>query len=80
VITPRSAAQRTVDDAPAYPPALARLHRQNRFDRMTSTVTSFTRQPARTIEAFVAEHAAVFTALDGVSNEADVVNGALNGR
>jgi uncharacterized protein YbjT (DUF2867 family) len=40
---------------------LARLHRQNRFDRLTGTVTSLTRQPARTVEAFVAEHAALFT-------------------
>jgi len=40
---------------------LARLHRQHRFDRMTDTVASLTGQPARTVEAFVAEHAALFT-------------------
>jgi uncharacterized protein YbjT (DUF2867 family) len=44
---------------------LARLHRENRFDRMTSTVTSVTGQPARTVEAFVAERAALFTAPSG---------------
>jgi hypothetical protein len=41
---------------------LARLHRQNRFDRMTSTVSAITGQPARTVEAFVADRAALFTA------------------
>jgi hypothetical protein len=40
---------------------LARLNRQNRFDRMTSTVTAITGQPARTVEAFVAERAALFS-------------------
>ena len=46
---------------------LARLHKQNRFDRMTGTVESLTGQQARTVEAFVAEHAALFTAPEGVS-------------
>ena len=41
---------------------LARLHRENRFDRMTRTVEELTGQPPRTVEAFVAEHAALFTA------------------
>ena len=40
---------------------LARLHRQHRFDRMTDTVASITGQPARTVEAYVAEHAELFT-------------------
>jgi hypothetical protein len=39
---------------------LARLNRQNRSDRMTNTVTAITGQPARTVEAFVAERAALF--------------------
>jgi uncharacterized protein YbjT (DUF2867 family) len=46
---------------------LARLHRQNRFDRMSGTVESLTGQPARTVEAFVAGRAALFTAPEGVS-------------
>jgi uncharacterized protein YbjT (DUF2867 family) len=40
---------------------LARLNRQNRFDRMTSTVSALTGRPARTVEAFVAERAELFT-------------------
>jgi uncharacterized protein YbjT (DUF2867 family) len=40
---------------------LARLHRENRFDRRTDTVESLTGRPARTIEAYVAERAALFT-------------------
>jgi uncharacterized protein YbjT (DUF2867 family) len=44
---------------------IARLHRQNRFDRMTRTVTSLTGAPARTVEAFVAEHAALFSGSSG---------------
>jgi hypothetical protein len=40
---------------------LARLHRENRFDRSTDTVESLTGRPARTIEAHVAERAALFT-------------------
>jgi uncharacterized protein YbjT (DUF2867 family) len=41
---------------------LAALHRQGRFDRLTRTVESLTGHPARTVEAFVAEHRALFTA------------------
>jgi uncharacterized protein YbjT (DUF2867 family) len=46
---------------------LARLHRQHRFDRMTNTVASLTGQPARSLEAFVAEQAALFTAQEGMA-------------
>jgi uncharacterized protein YbjT (DUF2867 family) len=46
---------------------LARLHRQNRFDRITDTVVSLTGEPARSVEAFVAEHAALFTTHAGAA-------------
>jgi uncharacterized protein YbjT (DUF2867 family) len=39
---------------------LARLHRQGRFDRTTDTIEALTRRPAKTVEAFVADHAAMF--------------------
>jgi uncharacterized protein YbjT (DUF2867 family) len=39
---------------------LARLHRQDRFDRMTDTVATITGHPARTMESFVREDAALF--------------------
>jgi uncharacterized protein YbjT (DUF2867 family) len=40
---------------------MARLHRQNRYDRATRTVESLTGQPAQTVESFVREHADAFT-------------------
>jgi uncharacterized protein YbjT (DUF2867 family) len=40
---------------------MARLHRQNRYDRATGTVEALTGQPAQTVEAFVAEHADSYT-------------------
>jgi uncharacterized protein YbjT (DUF2867 family) len=40
---------------------LARLHRQGRFDRSTRTVEAVTRRPAEPLEAYVADHAALFT-------------------
>src|SRR5262249_47492403 len=40
---------------------MARLHRQNRYDRVTHTVHELTGTPAQTIESFVAEHAELFT-------------------
>jgi uncharacterized protein YbjT (DUF2867 family) len=39
---------------------IARLHRENRYDRATRTVESLTGQPAETVESFVSEHAEVF--------------------
>jgi uncharacterized protein YbjT (DUF2867 family) len=33
---------------------MARLHRENRYDRMTTTVEEITGQPAESVEAFVA--------------------------
>ena len=39
---------------------LAALHRQNRFDRLTSTIESLSGQPARSMEAFVAESSRLF--------------------
>jgi uncharacterized protein YbjT (DUF2867 family) len=40
---------------------MARLHRQNRYDRTTRTVDLITGQPAQTIEEFVAQRADLFT-------------------
>jgi uncharacterized protein YbjT (DUF2867 family) len=40
---------------------MARLHRENRYDRVTRTVESLTGQPAQTVESFVREHAEMFT-------------------
>jgi uncharacterized protein YbjT (DUF2867 family) len=40
---------------------MARLHRQNRYDRATRTVEEVTGRPARTVEEFVAERADLFT-------------------
>ncbi|MBF8187337.1 NAD(P)H-binding protein [Nonomuraea sp. K274] len=40
---------------------MARLHRQNRYDRSTSTVELITGRPAQTIEEFVAQRADLFT-------------------
>jgi uncharacterized protein YbjT (DUF2867 family) len=39
---------------------MARLHRQNRYDRSTRTVEQITGRPAQTIEEFVARHAGLF--------------------
>jgi uncharacterized protein YbjT (DUF2867 family) len=39
---------------------MARLHRDNRYDRLTDTVEQITGQPAETVEAFVAAHAQLF--------------------
>ncbi|WP_433378135.1 NAD(P)H-binding protein [Streptosporangium sp. CA-115845] len=57
------------DLAPAGLPAhteehivtMARLHRRNRYDRMTGDVESITGRPATTVRDFVAERAALFT-------------------
>lgn len=35
---------------------LARLHRENRFDRLTPTVEQVTGEPAQSVESYVAEH------------------------
>jgi uncharacterized protein YbjT (DUF2867 family) len=40
---------------------MARLHRDNRYDRHTQTVEQITGQPAESVEAFVAAHAQLFT-------------------
>jgi uncharacterized protein YbjT (DUF2867 family) len=40
---------------------MARLHRQNRYDRATRTVEEITGRPAQTVEEFVAERAGLFT-------------------
>lgn len=40
---------------------MARLHRQNRYDRVTRTVEVITGTPAQTIEDFVAQRADLFT-------------------
>jgi uncharacterized protein YbjT (DUF2867 family) len=40
---------------------MARLHRQNRYDRATDTVEVLTGKPAQTIAEFVTQHADLFT-------------------
>jgi uncharacterized protein YbjT (DUF2867 family) len=51
---------------------MARLHRQNRYDRATRTVESLTGQPAQTVESFVREHAELFTPAAQGGNSLDV--------
>ncbi|MEV8516031.1 NAD(P)H-binding protein [Dactylosporangium sp. NPDC051484] len=41
---------------------MARLHRDNRYDRMTSTVQEVTGEPAESVEEFVAQHRDMYTA------------------
>jgi uncharacterized protein YbjT (DUF2867 family) len=40
---------------------MARLHRENRYDRSTRTVEEITGRPAESVEEFVTRHAALFT-------------------
>jgi uncharacterized protein YbjT (DUF2867 family) len=40
---------------------MARLHRQNRYDRATDTVERITGKPAQSVAEFVAQHADLFT-------------------
>jgi uncharacterized protein YbjT (DUF2867 family) len=40
---------------------MARLHRENRYDRATRTVEQITGRPAQSVEEFVARHADLFT-------------------
>jgi uncharacterized protein YbjT (DUF2867 family) len=40
---------------------MARLHRENRYDRSTRTVEEITGRPAEGVEEFVTRHAALFT-------------------
>jgi uncharacterized protein YbjT (DUF2867 family) len=40
---------------------MARLHRQNRYDRSTDTVEALTGKPAQSVAEFVAQHADLFT-------------------
>jgi uncharacterized protein YbjT (DUF2867 family) len=40
---------------------MTRLHRANRYDRLTGTVAQLTGRPAQSVEAFVAEHAGWFS-------------------
>jgi len=42
--------------------SLARLHRQNLFDRLTRTVESMTGTPAQTVEEFVVQRRDLFPA------------------
>jgi hypothetical protein len=39
---------------------VARLHRENRYDRMTTTVKEITGRPAESVEDFVTEHVDLF--------------------
>jgi uncharacterized protein YbjT (DUF2867 family) len=39
---------------------VARLHRENRYDRMTSTVEEITGRPAESVEEFVRQHIDLF--------------------
>ena len=40
--------------------AVARLHRENRYDRMTATVEEFAGRPAESVEEFVARQSDLF--------------------
>ena len=40
---------------------MARLHRENRYDRMTNTVEEITGRPAESVENFIARQGGVFT-------------------
>jgi hypothetical protein len=40
---------------------MARLHRQNRYDRATDTIEVITGKPAQSAEEFVAERTHLFT-------------------
>ena len=40
---------------------MARLHRENRYDRMTNTVEEITGRPAESVEDFIAQQSDVFT-------------------
>jgi uncharacterized protein YbjT (DUF2867 family) len=40
---------------------MARLHRENRYDRSTRTVETITGRPAQSVEEFVARHAGLFS-------------------
>jgi hypothetical protein len=40
---------------------MARLHRENRYDRSTGTVERITGRPAQSVEEFVTRHAALFS-------------------
>jgi uncharacterized protein YbjT (DUF2867 family) len=42
---------------------VARLHRENRYDRMTTTVEEITGRPAESVEDFVTEHIGLFAKL-----------------
>jgi uncharacterized protein YbjT (DUF2867 family) len=39
---------------------MARLHRENRYDRMTATVEEITGRPAESVEEFIARRSALF--------------------
>ena len=39
---------------------VARLHRENRYDRMTTTVEEITGRPAESVEDFVTQHMDLF--------------------
>ena len=44
----------------AHLAVMARLHRENRYDRVTDTVANVTGQPAESIEHFVARRSDLF--------------------
>jgi uncharacterized protein YbjT (DUF2867 family) len=54
----------------AHLKTMARLHRDNYYDRATATVESLTGHLAQTVESFVAGHAGMFTA-DQASGDSD---------
>jgi hypothetical protein len=39
---------------------MARLHRENRYDRVTTTVEDITGQPAESVQEFVTRHRDLF--------------------
>ena len=57
---------------------MARLHRENRYDRMTTTVEDITGQPAQSIEAFIAQRRDRFASAGSRSTAPSQAEPSLN--
>jgi uncharacterized protein YbjT (DUF2867 family) len=57
---------------------MARLHRENRYDRMTTTVEDITGQPAQSIEAFIAQRRDRFASAGSRSTATSQAEPSLN--
>jgi uncharacterized protein YbjT (DUF2867 family) len=57
---------------------MARLHRENRYDRMTTTVEDITGQPAQSIEAFIAQRRDLFASAGSRSTATSQAEPSLN--